>query len=117
MTPSSREGEIEKRLELAERIGSITGLAHPAWEKDVRYLLSRIKSMEEQLAARERALGVAAEDMESDLIYRNDCAEHNTADCEVPGCEDPDECLRCLTIQRIAAIRTLTEPGSTEKKA
>lgn len=52
----------------------------------------------------EAKIAAVLEDFKSDMEHRHDCLEHNTADCEVEGCEDPDECSLCLTKQRLAAL-------------
>ena len=51
MTTSSREGEIEKRHAETSVFLLTRGKSAPECHEDRGYLLSRIKSLEEQLAA------------------------------------------------------------------
>lgn len=54
-----------------------------------------------------KALENSLAEMESDLVYRDDSADHDGHDDDV---EDPDDCMKCLTRQRIDEIRAALHP-------
>ena len=108
--PSERERLAEVESLRKERDSwKIAAETHAGWAKVVKDLKAQISALSESLR-------VAREDMRNDLTYRNDCSEHFTADCEVPGCEDPDDCVRCLVMQRIASLNAALSPAPSAKE-